>query len=85
MTKTLSAREVINAKHMKNKTVVGLRIINIVSSHFFFCFSTCALHITNSEVPFSKELFEDGLVAGPWQAGVAPQSRVLVGVLLPSS
>ena len=38
----------------------------------------------NSEVPFPKELFEDGLVAWPWQAGVAPQGRVLVGVLLPS-
>lgn len=54
--------------------------INIVWS-----FSICALHIFNSEVPFPEELFEDRLVARPWQAGVVRQSRVLGGVLLPSS
>lgn len=39
----------------------------------------------NSKVFFPKELFKDRLVAWPRQAGVAPQSGVLVGVLLPSS
>lgn len=38
-----------------------------------------------SEVSFPKEPFEDGLVAGPRQAGVAPRSRVPIGLLLPSS
>lgn len=58
MTKTLSAREVINAKHMKNKTVVGLRIINIVSSHFFFflLFNMCTAHY-KLRSPFFQRTF----------------------------
>lgn len=90
----------IYMEHIKNKTVAGLPIINIVSSSVFLLFNKyvhCTLetickkpllvkhNFQNSEVPFSEELFEDGLVAWPWQAGVAPQSRVLTGVLLPSS
>lgn len=75
-------------------------VINIVSSsllvfstcalHFWtglktlYWFQKNCTHSYTSEVSFPKELFEDGLVARPRQAGVAPQGGVLIGVLLPS-
>lgn len=52
--KDLLAHEVISIKHIKNKTMVALPIINIVSSRvFLFVFfylgfqQICALHIRN--------------------------------------
>lgn len=38
-----------------------------------------------SEVSFPKELFKDGFITSSWQAGIAPQSSLLVDLLLTSS
>lgn len=46
MTEGFSAREVINIKHINNKTVVVLLIINIVSSSSFFFFAFQYVHCT---------------------------------------
>lgn len=60
--------------------------INTISScvSAFQCV-LCTSEALWSEVSFPKELLEDGFVARPWQAGVAPQSRLLVDVSLPPS
>lgn len=64
MTKTLSAREVINTKPMKNKTVVGLRIINIVSSHFFFAFQHVHCTLQTQRSLFPKNFLKTDLLRG---------------------
>lgn len=67
-------------RHIKIKSM----FINTVSS-CVFQYVHCTSEVLSSEVSFPEELFEDGFIARSRQAGEAPQSRFLVGVVLPPS
>lgn len=67
-------------RHIKIK---GMFINTVSSCVFQYVHRTS--EVLYSEVSFPEELFEDGFIARSRQAGKAPQSRFLVGVVLPPS